>query len=427
MFNTTAVKSALERLAEGTGTSKDKQLVLDALNQNKITFASGERSLAIGGNVTDAVIVVGNDNIIFKGDAADTLRDALATFFAPKPGCAPPVPDLVIGREEALNDLKRRLGVYKTSGEFTEMQVLTTVRGWPGVGKTTVATAVAHDPDIQRTFPDGVLWISLGQRPHLLSEIATWGRALGTDELLKTPTLKEATAQLSALLRKKRMLLLVDDVWEVEHAAPFQQARGKDCALLITTREAGVANALAPKPEAVYNLPVLTEDNAVKLLRILAPSVVEQHEAECRELVRHLECLPLALRVAGHLLHMEANMGWGVTDLLKELETGAKILSEQAPADRIDYETQTIPTVAALLKNSTDRLDEQTRECFAYLGAFAPKPATFDINAMKFVWQVEDARPIVRELVNRGLLEPVGSRFQMHALLVAHARSLCEE
>jgi len=80
-----------------------------------------------------------------------------------------------------------------------------------------------------------------------------------------------------------------------------------------------------------------------------------------------------------------------------------------------------------LLKNSTDRLDEQTRECFAYLGAFAPKPATFDINAMKFVWQVEDARPIVRELVNRGLLEPVGGRFQMHALLVAHARSLCEE
>jgi hypothetical protein len=34
----------------------------------------------------------------------------------------------------------------------------------------------------------------------------------------------------------------------------------------------------------------------------------------------------------------------------------------------------------------------------------------------------------VRVLVNRGLLEPVsGGRFQLHALLALHARSLLEE
>jgi hypothetical protein len=82
----------------------------------------------------------------------------------------------------------------------------------------------------------------------------------------------------------------------------------------------------------------------------------------------------------------------------------------------------------SLLHRSTDRLDEHTRECFAYLGAFAPKPATFDLAAMKAVWQVADPRPIVRELVDFGLLEPVGSaRFQMHALLVRHAQSLLSE
>lgn len=32
-----------------------------------------------------------------------------------------------------------------------------------------------------------------------------------------------------------------------------------------------------------------------------------------------------------------------------------------------------------------------------------------------------------RSLVSRGLLEPTGGRFQMHALPVAHARSLIEE
>jgi hypothetical protein len=421
------LKAALARLDAGTGTEADQQVVQEALRRGQILLASGDRAVAIGGNVTDAVFITGNQNIVFKGDEADTIRQALAAYFAPKPGSTPPVPSLIIGRDDALDELKQRLGITAKGDKPTSMQVLTTVRGWPGVGKTTVATAIAHDLEIKKAFPDGVLWVSLGQKPNLFSEMATWGRALGTDDLLRAPTLKEATTQLAALLRKKRMLLLVDDVWEAEHAAPFQQACGNKCALLITTREPGLANALAPTPDAVYNLPVLTEENALKLLATLAPTVVDQHANECSELVRSLGCLPLALQVAGHMLSVEAAMHWGVTELLAELREGARLLEEKAPVDRMDYEAQTIPTVAALLKKSTDRLDEQTRECFAYLGAFAPKPATFNLSAMTAVWQVEDAKPIARELVNRGLLEPVGGRFQMHTLLVAHARSLCTE
>lgn len=425
MLNPNDLKAALERLATGRETETDQLAVQEALQSGHVALASGTRAIAVGGNVTDAVFITGDNNFVFKGEQAETIRQALAAYFAPGPGSAPPVPGLVIGRDEALGDLKERLGLSKDRPGA--MQVLTTVRGWPGVGKTTIATALAHDEEIIKAFTDGVLWVSLGQKPNILSEMATWGRALGTDDLLRAPTLKEATTQLTALLRKKRMLLLVDDVWETEHAAPFQQARGSECALLITTREAGIANALAPTPEAVYNLPVLTEENALKLLAALAPAVVAQHRDECFDLVRSLECLPLALQVAGHTLNVEAAMGWGVTELLKDLQEGAKLLSEQAPADRIDLETGTTPTVAALLKKSTDRLEEQIRECFAYLGAFAPKPATFDLAAMKAVWLVDDAKPIVRELTNRGLLEPVGGRFQMHALLVAHARALCEE
>ena len=196
----------------------------------------------------------------------------------------------------------------------------------------------------------------------------------------------------------------------------------------MSTRLPSVAQALARTPEDIYNLPVLKEEKGLELLRILAPTVLNQHADESRELVRDLECLPLALQVAGHLLNAEAAMDWGVTELLLELREGARVLKEKAPADRMDLQTQTIPTVAVLFQKSTDRLDEHTRDCFAYLGAFAPKPATFDLTAMKAVWQIPDPKPIVRVLVERGLLEPVGSgRFQMHALLVLHARSLLAE
>jgi len=215
-------------------------------------------------------------------------------------------------------------------------------------------------------------------------------------------------------------------VCEPAHGALFQQARGTNCGLLITTRLTEVANLLAQTEEAVYNLPVLTEDDALKLMRILAPTIVDSYEDDCLNLVRSLECLPLALHVAARLLRVESKFDWGVADLLKEITEGAAVIKAEAPSDRVEGEN--IPTVTALLQKSTDVLDEHTRDCFAYLGAFAPKPATFDLAAMKAVWQIDDPKPTVRELVDHGLLEPVGSgRFQMHALLVMHARSLLTE
>jgi len=143
------------------------------------------------------------------------------------------------------------------------------------------------------------------------------------------------------------------------------------------------------------------------------------------ELVNDLEGLPLALQVAGCLLHTEFELGWSIIDLLTDLRQGAALMQANAPAGMIGLEQETRPTVAKLIQKSTDRLDEATRMRFAYLGLFAPKPATFDLEAMAAVWNLPDPRPVIRTLVNRGLLEPLSSgRFQIHALLVMHARTI---
>lgn len=198
----------------------------------------------------------------------DALSGAGATAIAETPvddiltsktaTASPPAsPEIFLGRDEEMAELKKRLGILRDEQSSGPVQVLTAVRGWPGIGKTATATVLAHDSDLLTAFPDGVLWASLGPSPNLLSELATWGRALGTDEILRAPTLKEAASVLAAHLRNKRMLLIVDDVWEVEHVVPFQQVRGKDCALLVTTRQPGVVNGLLLPDEAVYNLPAL--------------------------------------------------------------------------------------------------------------------------------------------------------------------------
>jgi hypothetical protein len=186
-----------------------------------------------------------------------------------------------------------------------------------------------------------------------------------------------------------------------------------------------VAAAIAPTASDIYHLPILTEKSGLELMAQIAPEIVAEYLTEARELVSNLEGLPLAIHVAGKLLRAEARMGWGIKDLLDELRVGAALLMAQPPTDMLGAGRVTLPTVAALLKRSSDALDDETRQRFALLGLFVPKPATFDLAAMAVAWDIADPKPFARLLVNRGLIEPLtGGRFQMHALLVLHAQSL---
>lgn len=332
----------------------------------------------------------------------------------------PPLPPLIIGRDQALADLRRRLGVG------APLQPVTVIQGWPGVGKSTTVAALAHDHALNERFPDGTLWASLGETPSLLNELSVWATALGLHSPGQERSIASLTAQIAARLADRRVLLILDDVWHSEHVGPFKVV-GPAGALLITSRLNDVAQALAPAAADVYRLGVLAEPAALELLDHLAPETVAAHPAEAHELVRDLEGLPLAIQVAGRLLHSEARLGWGVGELLAELRSGASLLLAQAPSDMLRFGQGTTPTIAALLRRSTDALAPALRQQFACLGLFVPKPATFDLGAVAAVWGVADPRPTARVLVNRGLLEPVsGGRFQLHALLVLHARALLE-
>jgi len=42
------------------------------------------------------------------------------------------------------------------------------LKGAGGYGKTTLANALVHDPDMQDAYFDGVLWVELGEKPDNL-------------------------------------------------------------------------------------------------------------------------------------------------------------------------------------------------------------------------------------------------------------------
>lgn len=339
-----------------------------------------------------------------------------------KPTIAPPVPSLVIGRDADKDTLKTRMGLNDPSKTVAR----TVIHGWPGVGKTTLITSLAADETVQRYFTDGVLWVSLGENPSPVEQLLNWGRALG-NLMVGINTLSDAISIVRALLKDRHVLLIVDDVWEADAALPFLVG-GIRCVTVITTRDLGIARQLATVPDEIYHLDTLNDDQGYKMLATIAPTVTQKYPARSRQLVNNMEGLPLAIHVAGRLLEAEIRDGFDVEELFQEFEESHRLLDEVAPHNRFNPIAGTTPTIRLLFKKSTDRLDDETRKHFAFMGAFAPKPATFDLAALKSLWNVDQPKAILRHLLDRGLLEflPAVNRFWLHALLVKHAAEILD-
>src|SRR5256885_303430 len=86
MTDNDSLKAALLRLATGNATDAELEIVQRALEKDQITLATGEQAVAVGGNVNDAVIVTGDENIVLviQGLNAEILRTAIKQMQTPK-------------------------------------------------------------------------------------------------------------------------------------------------------------------------------------------------------------------------------------------------------------------------------------------------------------------------------------------------------
>ncbi|MCA9049460.1 MAG: helix-turn-helix domain-containing protein, partial [Planctomycetaceae bacterium] len=240
-------------------------------------------------------------------------------------------PGRVVGRGSDLTELRHRL---VQDAEGIPHRVV--VSGWPGVGKTTLASLLAHDEKLQLEFGDGVLWTSLGNDPDIDEKLRIWAAAFDSSIDWNKQSSEQVTSFLATQLQNKRSLLIVDDVWRAADAQVFLLG-GPRCTALITTRLPSVGEELSVGQEDTYELGVLGQDDALTLIESIAPDVVAAHRGDAQNLVDALEGLPLAIVVAGRLLRAEWRR-WhtekvsAVRKLLTDLTDGARLLRENAPA-----------------------------------------------------------------------------------------------
>ena len=311
----------------------------------------------------------------------------------------PDMPTYFLGRTDLINDLAANL----TSGNTLALSA----EGLPGVGKTAVAVALAHDKRVLAHFSDGVLWAGLGTEPDVMGTLNGWATALGSDvSQMVTPA--DRSQAVKNLIGQRRLLLVLDDAWEVE-AAKLLRCGGPHCTHLLTTRLKDVAHTFAGQTHATV-VPELAPAPALALLQAHAPQACAADPDAARKLVTAVGGLPLALELLGGYL--------GATRRSATPRLSHKALSDMAETEnRLALACQRLGdlTGSQVTLNETIALSlaglaaepggTEAADAFYALGAFAPKPADFSWQAACAVADCDEET--IAWLLERNLVQQV--------------------
>jgi WD40 repeat protein len=311
-------------------------------------------------------------------------------------GDVPNLPPHFLRRDEQLNPLKNKvLADTNQPVAITAKNRSVGVQGMGGIGKTVLATALARDEEVRRAFPDGVIWITFGQTPQILTLQSDVVEALG-DKQASFTEINSGKTQLRKLLTDKACLLILDDVWNLNDASAFDVLE-KPCQMLITTRDAGIITALGGEE---YQLSILSQQQALALLANWANQAVETLTTTAKEVARECGYLPLALSMVGAMMRGKPTNRW--QNVLEKLRCAdLEKIRQQFP----DYP---YPDLLKAIQVSVEALEPQERERYLDFAVF-PEDTTIPEAVLQTFWEPLgldefDTQDVIDKLVSKSLV-----------------------
>jgi tetratricopeptide (TPR) repeat protein len=368
--------------------------VTNRRTHKKTSRRDGRRDTAIGGDVSGSPIVTGDHNVVQISPPADPLTTSLHQLRAP-------VGDFV-GRKREIDTLINAL-------RRESRACITGISGMGGIGKTELALLVAER--LRDDYPDAQFFINLqgtDTNPRSPQEVmATCVRAFLGPEV----KLPEDPEQLLHLYRSKlsgkRVLLVLDNAADSAQVRSLLPPTG--CAVLVTSRQSVALPGMTP-----LTLHPLTVEEARQLLLEIAARA----EPAAEEICKLCGYLPLALRAAGSLLAITAD--------LDPADYAVQLQDERSRLERLGTEGVEI-SVEASFNLSYARLAMEATHVFRLLSVF---PATFDAAAEEVV--CADAGHVqLSDFMRRSLVvyDEGTKRYRLHDLarLFADAKLSDEE
>ncbi|XBJ21245.1 hypothetical protein VPH35_011931 [Triticum aestivum] len=284
--------------------------------------------------------------------------------------------------------------------------------GFGGLGKTTLAKQVYDKISSQFTCK---AFFSVSQRPDMIELLNNLQYKLGMKESNSSRPRKvdDIIEELREHLKKRRYLIVVDDLWDestwniIKCAFPED---GNGSRVIATTRVEGVAGAACQNDrEGIYKLEPLSEENSRMLLLNRVFGFVHgcppQLEDVMAEILKKCHGLPLAVITIASLLASEERS-------LKGWESIRDYLGAQSATN------PTLEEMKSILNLSYMHLPAHFRACFLYLGMYAEDCEILRDDLIRqwiaegfiislHVQDLEDVgRSYFNELVNRSMIQP---------------------
>ncbi len=332
---------------------------------------------------------------------------------APRINVPRPPPHFLPRRQE-LEALKAAvLGDGRTKVGVTGAARQVGLEGMGGIGKSVLAAALAREPAIASAFADGVVWVALGQNPELELRQADLAEALAGER----PIIQDVQAgriHLAKALAGRQVLVVLDDVWRLEHAEAFD-CLGPGSCLLITTRDSRIPQNLGA---AEHSLAVLSESQALELLATASGLESASLPAAAREVAGECGHLPLALAMVGAMVR-------GLEDPWPAVLT--RLRAADLDKIRQDFPHYPYPDLLRAIRVSVEDLPPELQRRYVGLAVF-PEDIAVPRAAFQTLWSVDgiddlDAQLDLKLLVERSLLiRDLQNRFKLHDLHADYAR-----
>ena len=247
------------------------------------------------------------------------------------------MPRHYVQRDQLLDSI-----VAKLTEKDSIQSVGTTVNisGISGIGKSTLAKALCHDVRLRNYFLDGFLVIRLGPIP--LSPAIKLGQ-LYHQLTNKTDVRDQSffTDKLQSLVANHlhKLLVIIDDVWEVSDALVYTQVFN-GCKIVMTTCRENV-NKLIPSKMCI-TVKQMNEEEAVKLLTYDLPKKVSPDQIAA--LACKLHYWPLPLKLSHDYLYVYC------TEEHKALQQAVNRIQEvvKQKEDAVDVDRHKIAVVATV-------------------------------------------------------------------------------
>ncbi len=326
----------------------------------------------------------------------------------PKSGLTaiPPEPPHHLPRPEDLAALKRIL-LEESSHLGLTGAGKAGLHGMGGIGKTVLAGVLAADAEVEAAFPDGIFWLTVGQTPRLEELQSQLAGALGEPSAVVGSVL-EGKRVLQGCLKDRRVLVVLDDVWENAHALAFDVFQAP-AQVLVTTRNAQILSRFGA---AEHRVDLLSEAASLELLASWAGCECAALPAIAQEVAKACGYLPLALAMVGAMVRRRPT-GW--EDALVRLG--------RVQLDKLErsFEDYPYPNLLRALAASVEALEEEDRNRYLELAVF-PEDVVVPEATLETLWSAVglddlDTRDLLDRLEDRSLLRRTGSGgTQLHDL-----------